>query len=164
MKPRPRSLPAVLLLALAGLCASAAGAPRAGEMEFHALIDGTQARPPNLSNGRGIGRFTLNAAQTELTFDIAFDPWISNERFSHIHVDSAGNNGADAIVFDLPNGNPKQGVMPIEEPLVLQALLDGFLYVNVHTNAFPQGEIAGYLLPGTPAGAESWGRLKALYR
>lgn len=164
MAHRSRSLPAAILLSIAGLSVPASAAPLAGATEFHAIIDGSQARPPHTSNARGIGRFTLNAAQTELAFDITFDPWVSNEIFSHIHVDSAGNNGADAIVFDLPNGNPKQGVMTIDEPLVLAALLGGHLYVNVHTTAFNQGEIAGPIVAGTPAAARSWGRLKSLYR
>ena len=153
------------LLALAALGAPGAFAPaRAGAMEFHAIIDGSQARPPHVSNARGTGQFTLSADQTLLSYTITFDPWVSGEIFSHIHVDSAGNNGADAILHDLPNGNPKVGVMKIDSALALEALLDGFLYVNVHTQVFRQGEIAGAILPGTPAAAASWGRLKAFYR
>jgi hypothetical protein len=89
---------------------------------------------------------------------------VTNEVFSHIHVDSAANNGQDDIVFDFDNGNPKVGVYSPQPGIELDALLSGHLYVNVHTSTFQRGEIAGYILPGTPAAARSWGRLKALYR
>ena len=162
--------PLLLWLALpaAGLLAAspAAAAPLAalGTTEFHAVIDGTQAHPPHVSNAQGVGLFTLNAAHTELTYTITFDPWVDDEIFSHIHIDAAANGGQDAILFDLPNGNPKVGFVKIDQPLVLEALFDGFLYVNVHTQQYRQGEIAGYLRPGTPAVAASWGRIKALFR
>ena len=153
-------LPVPLGLALVLL--APAPAAEGAATEFHAVIDGTQAIPPNNSSARGIGRFTLDETQTQLAYDITFDLWVTSELFSHIHVSAAGNNGADAILEDLPNGNPKVGVMAVE-PAALIALLGGFLYVNVHTDTYRQGEIAGYLVPGTPAAAGTWGRLKALY-
>jgi hypothetical protein len=153
----------IVLLATAGLMAGTRGA-EAGAKEFHAVIDGSQAHPPNPSSARGIGHFTLNAEQTELAYSIEFESWVSNEIFSHIHVDAAGNNGQDAMLHDLPNGNPKKGVFVLEEPFMLTALLNGFLYVNVHTLTYRQGEIAGYLLPGTPAARATWGRIKASFR
>ena len=150
------------ILAILALIAGPRGA-EAGAKEFHAVIDGSQAHPPNPSSARGIGHFTLNAEQTELAYTIEFESWVSNEIFSHIHVDAAGNNGQDAILHDLPNGSSKKGVFVLKEPFMLAALFNGFLYVNVHTLTYRQGEIAGYLLPGTPAEPATWGRLKALY-
>ena len=152
-------------LFIALLAGAFAGTPcGAGAMEFHAIIDGSQAHPPHTSNARGVGLFTLNAEQTELAYTITFDPWVDDEIFSHIHIDPAGNGGVDDIIHDLPNGNPKVGVMLIDQPLVLQALFDGYLYVNVHTQQYNRGEIAGYLHKGTPAAATSWGRIKSFYR
>jgi hypothetical protein len=48
---------------------------------------------------------------------------------------------------------------------VLHELEEGHGYVQVHTAAFPDGEIRGALLPEkeTPAESSSWGRLKLEY-
>ena len=162
--PRPLPALAAALVAAAPFAVIPSVDPAAQVMEFHAIIDGAHARIPTSSLARGIGRFTLNEAHTQLAYEITFDPWVNNEVFSHIHVDSAANNGQDEIVFDFDNGNPKVGVYSPQPGIELDALLSGHLYVNVHTTTFQRGEIAGYILPGTPAMARSWGRLKALYR
>jgi hypothetical protein len=156
---RPHSRP-VLILALLLLSAAPAAA---AEIQFFALIDGAHARIPTLSNAKGVGTFTLNDAQTELAFSITFSPWLNNESFSHIHIDSIAG-GSDGVIFDLDNGPIKVGIMPIKNPLFLNALLTGHLYVNVHSATYPQGAVAGYIQLGTPARAATWGRLKALFR
>lgn len=156
---RPHSSP-VLFLALMLLVAAPTAA---AEIQFFALIDGAHARIPTLSNARGVGTFTLNDAQTDLAFSITFSPWVNNESFSHIHIDSIAG-GSDGVIFDLDNGPTKVGSMPIKNPLFLNALLTGHLYVNVHTASYPQGEIAGFIQLGTSARAATWGRLKALFR
>lgn len=159
-----RSCLALTVLTLLAIPAPSSASRAAGTKEFHAVVDGSFYRPPIPSSGHGIGHFTLNAEQTELTYEITFDSWVTNEIFSHIHVAPEGNNGQDAIGHDLPNGNPKKGVWVFEDPFYLAALLDGFLYVNVHTLAYRQGEIAGFIVPGTPAEPATWGRIKALFR
>jgi len=162
----PRSLPALAaaLVAAVPVAVLPPADTAAQVMEFHAIIDGAHARIPTGSQARGIGHFTLNEAHTQLAYEITFDPWVNNEVFSHIHIDSVANGGQDDIVFDFDNGNPKVGIYSPQSKLELDALLSGHLYVNVHTTTFQRGEIAGYILPGTPTMARSWGRLKALYR
>ena len=109
---------------------------------------------------RGIGLFTLNEAQDVLSYQIDFDPWLGTlEIASHIHFDSSG-----VEFHDLPDGAHKVGSMAIEGPILLQALLDGILFVRVHSQAVRNGEVGGWIVAGTPAVAGTWGRLKASYR
>ena len=161
MPDRSITVAATLAAVLALLPPRAEAAP-AGAQEFHAVIDGSQVNPPTPSTRHGIGHFTLNATETELAYEITFDNWVTNEVFSHLHIAYGGNQ--EAIVHDLPNGNPKKGIFVFEDPEHRKALLEGRMYVNVHTQTYLPGEIAGYIVPGTPAVPESWGRLKALYR
>ena len=151
--------------ALSAVLALAPGPAHAGvPLEFHAIIDGTLGRPPNASAGRGIGHFTLNAEQTALAYDIAFDPWIDDELFAHIHVDSVGGGGVEQILHDLPDGPNKVGIMDIESAALRQAVIGGHFFVVVHTVSVRMGELVGWIVPGTPAAPATWGRVKALYR
>jgi len=52
------------------------------------------------------------------------------------------------------------------ESALLAAIAAGKAYLNVHSQAFPGGEIRGFLVPvdPTPAKPTSWGRVKTLYR
>ena len=154
----------MLVASLLGLGLACAPAHAAEVLEFYALIDGQLGRPPNNSPGRGVGRFTLNEAQTALTYDITFDPWIDDELFAHIHVDSVGNGGTEQILHDLPEGPHKFGLMDIETDTHRQALIGGHFFVVVHSISVRLGELVGWIQPGTPALPASWGRVKAHYR
>ena len=74
---------------------------------------------------------------------------IANVTASHIHRGRSGVNGP--VVFPLytgtgafdPNTPVGGGIMLSAENLV--DLLTGYYYVNVHTTAFPGGEIRGQI-------------------
>ncbi len=159
-----RHLGAVGLLSAALTLAPGPPAGAGAPLEFYALLDGSLGRPPNGSAARGVGHFTLNAEQTALSYDIAFDPWVDDEVFAHIHVDSIGGGGSEAILHDLPEGPHKVGVMDIESEQMRDALVGGHFFVVVHTVSVRLGELLGWIVPGTPAAPATWGRVKANYR
>lgn len=75
---------------------------------------------------------------------------------AHIHVAPRGENGPPIITLVNRSGNewavPPGSTLSEEQ---FQNLLDGKLYVNVHTEAFKPGEIRGQLEPSSaPAGAD----------
>ncbi len=120
--------------------------------QFTATISGGQEVPPNASPARGSGIFTLNPAQTELAFFITVDmgsllgPMVA----SHIHNAPPGVNGP--IVRTLTfSGDTASGVWKSSDPepltpALVNRLLAGNLYVNVHTTVFPGGEVRGQIL------------------
>lgn len=119
------------------------------EYRYSALMNGFSEVPSVASTARGLGIFELNQAQTEVRFRVVFGGLTSAVTGAHIHNAPIGTNGG--VVYDLTpfiQGNTIQGTW--EPGPLLSALLAGELYINVHTENNPGGEIRGqiFLLPG----------------
>ena len=129
-------------------------------MTWHVLLSGSQEVPANASTATGNANFTLNDVETQLTVHLDFSGLLTAQTGAHIHNAPPGVNGG--IVFGLPLGSPVDVVWAIPPAMVVE-LKAGRLYVNVHSNAFPGGEIRGNIVAATPTLARSWGIVKALY-
>jgi hypothetical protein len=67
----------------------------------------------------------------------------------HLHEAPPGIDGP--VVFDFPTTNPFSGTAPLSPRLVAD-FAAGFLYVNLHSPTYPEGEIRGQLFgPAAPA-------------
>ncbi len=106
----------------------------------------------------GVSKFQLSKDGTSMTFFVNVAQ-LENVRFAHLHLGAAGSNGP--IVVDLRldkvsgpvNGRYAEGTTTsssMKGPLLgqpLSALVDaivaGRIYVNVHTDRFPGGELRG---------------------
>ncbi len=132
---------------------------------FNALIDGLQEVPPVTSPGTGIGCFTLNPDNT-LSFNITFGGLLGVETAAHIHGPAPIGVNA-GVIFPLPLGSPKIGVVGPLTAAQVADLAGGLHYVNIHSTLFPGGEIRGQILTGAgpPLSVDesSWGRIKATY-
>lgn len=150
-----RSIAIAVVLSLAAFTARA-------ETIFTATLDGATNVPPIPEvTSTGSASFTLNDAQTQLTYHIEYSGLSSPEIAAHIHVGGPRENGAPTLTLAL--GSPKDGVWNIS-PADVTNLFDGKLYVNVHTETYVSGEIRGNIVEGGVATEElSWGVLKALY-
>lgn len=142
---------------------SLAALPAAAQTVFTAELNGDNNVPPIPEvTATGTGTFTLSADQTELAYHIEFSGLSSPEIAAHFHVGGPRENGAAA--FALPPGSPKDGVWAIP-PEHVANLLDGRLYVNIHSELYVAGEIRGNLVEDeVPADALSWGAVKSRYR
>jgi hypothetical protein len=147
------------LLAAAGL-ALLAGAAFA--QSYTASLDGLQEVPPNASPGSGNGTFTLDAAKV-LHYSISFGGLVATQTAAHIHGPAAPGTNA-GVIFPLPSGSPIVGTVGPLNSTQEANLNAGLLYVNVHTTAFPGGEIRGQILRDQ-VGVEprTWGAVKGLY-
>lgn len=149
----------VILMAIVagGLTVSAVTA----EILFSAELSGLAEVPPNASPGTGTAMLSLNDAQTEVTYHIEFSGLLGMETAAHFHNAPPGVNGS--VIFGLPMGSPKDGVWPVG-PAEVAALFADEVYVNVHSDMFPGGELRGDIsVLTTPAGDSAWGAVKALY-
>ena len=119
-----------------------------GTTSFVATLDGVQEAPPTPTEGTGQGTFTLNAEQTELSYDITASGLTGLVTAAHFHRAPRGTAGD--IVFpitDRVTENEGQvtimGVWPELTAANVADLLAGNLYVNLHTQQNPAGEIRG---------------------
>lgn len=102
------------------------------------------------SDATGNATMTLNADQTELSYIITASGLTGASTVSHFHNAPAGQDGD--VVFDIGNaGNvltdgggsyAASGTWPITSEQVTE-LLAGNIYINIHTDMFPAGEIRG---------------------
>ena len=106
----------------------------------------------------GYAIFELDDTETQIQFMIEYDDLSSPEIAAHVHR----ANGD--IVYALPGGNPKLGIWQNPGPVAVFQLRQGQLFVLVHSEANPGGEIRGDLSDlVVPTAPGSFGAVKALY-
>jgi hypothetical protein len=69
---------------------------------------------------------------------------------AHIHVGHAGSNGPILIHLEQDSADPTRFDVPMNAALTaaeVELLLNGGLYLNVHSDAHPPGEVRGQILP-----------------
>ena len=144
---------------LGGLVASEAQA----ELEFQAELTGAEEVPPFVTATTGDAKFEVSPDQTQIEFELEIEDAVDilGVAGAHIHCAPAGQNGP-VVVFlagGVPGGfdgkveikgtltgqniiNPVCGATLAE---LVQSMIDGDTYVNVHSNAHPGGEVRGQI-------------------
>jgi hypothetical protein len=164
-----------VLLAFAALQTAAFAAPTS--KSFSAHLSGDEEVPPRETQAQGHAKFKVTDDDTiEFKLSVAN---IENVAAAHIHCGEAGVNAPVGVTLFVaaPGGGPIQGVIAegvITVPDagnacgwttvqdVIDAMLDGAAYVNVHTNDgvappneapgdFPGGEIRGQIAEHGPS-------------
>ena len=112
------------------------------ERYFSSELDGGQEVPPTPSAATGDANISFNLATSELSWVISHD--VAFPTAAHIHSGAAGTNGPVEVPLD-------HTVNPMAGSAVLTTaqrgmLMNGNLYINIHTTAFPGGEIRGQIL------------------
>lgn len=157
----------LLIVALLVTAVTVAAVPVSAQTYFRATLDGAQVVPPSGSPATGVGCFVLNPDNT-LDYQITFSGLIGNETGAHVH--GPGPAGVNAgVVFPLPLGDPKIGTLGPLTAAQVTDLSNGLYYVQIHTDAFPGGEIRGQIHTSGDACSvaveeSTWGSVKSLYR
>jgi len=120
---------------------------------FKANISPAQevAAAPVVSPASGKGFFSVNGLNA--SYYISFDGTVGNVTASHLHNAAAGSNGG--VFFHLapsPNfpAGTRGGIITGTQVLTAPQLTEienGRTYINIHSAAFPGGELRGQLLP-----------------
>jgi hypothetical protein len=116
----------------------------AGPIALNATINGGQERPtPVSSAGTGLMQGLIDPATRVLSYTVAYTG--INPVAGHLHritPNSTVGNGPVEIGFG-SLGSPIIGMATLTTQSRVDSLLSGLYYVNLHTTAFPAGEIRG---------------------
>jgi hypothetical protein len=151
--------------------------PAPAQTVFSATLTGAQETPPNGSTATGSATLTLNAAMTQLSFNVNYFG-LSGTGISGAHIHNAPTGVPGGIVKNIqpfgpggfPNGSfggvwtSTDATEPLT-PFLVGELNAGRLYFNIHTSpSFGGGEIRGQILPSpVPVMPGTWSRIKTLY-
>jgi hypothetical protein len=108
---------------------------------FVANLDGFQETPPHATPARGTATLLLDKPQTTALVSLRFRNLTGPETAAHIHGPAVAGQSAPPV-FDLPAANFTDFQINLTETQVSD-LKAGKYYVNVHSTAFPAGEIRG---------------------
>lgn len=161
-----------LILALAAWTAPDASAQGPQGRQVRAELDGFEEVPAVSTTGNGSFRATLSNDGQELTYELSYADLEGLVAQAHLHLGQRAVNGGISIFLCTNLGNgpagtqvcppapatvsgtvsaadvigpADQGIEPGEFEEVVRAIRDGSVYVNVHSDLFPGGEIRGQL-------------------
>lgn len=126
-----------------------------GSLQFSARINGNQEVPAVTTNALGVATFTLSENRDSLCVNFSSTGLSGAIMGMHIHEGAAGTNGG--VVLDLGDfifGNQATGIITGSSltSALIEKMLNGQLYINVHTAANANGEIRGQIKLETDAG------------
>ncbi len=107
------------------------------------------------STGTGFGTAALTLTVGGLVYDLTVTDLTGPITGAHIHNGTTGTNGPVVHPFTEEfDGNTASGIWGFDDeggltPELLTDLLNGELYLNVHTTANPAGELRGQILRAT---------------
>ena len=125
--------------------------------EFEATLTGDAERPdPVQTDGMGTATFSLTADESQLSYDIVASDLPGDVTGAHFHFSPDGAAGSGGIVFPITDsvvndgdgGATAEGIWNLTAEDVVNLRLN-YIYVNLHTEANPAGEIRGNLVPAS---------------
>jgi len=153
------------MFVLLAICAFGSG----GHRQIRATLKGFDEVPAKSTTGKGSFRGTIDQAAHTITFTLTFSGLSGPPIASHIHFAQKDVNGGIQVFFcdgaghtPCPAGTsgtitgtitpadviatvPDQGIENGDFDKLVQAILAGKTYVNIHSVQFPGGEIRGQI-------------------
>ncbi len=110
---------------------------------YRADLSGSQEVPSNPSTATGTFNATYNNTTGVLNYNLTYTGLTPTGY--HVHLGAVGVNGPIVIDLGAVVASPLSGTVTLTAPDVTN-LNNGQFYVNVHTAAYPGGEIRGQLV------------------
>lgn len=120
------------------------GPPVSTMVTFKAVLSGANEVPSNTSLATGNATLTFNKETKIFSMIVSYNDLIPVG--GHIHQAPSGENGP--VIFPLGSelASPLNYTSSVLTSVQEDALNAGLYYVNLHTEAFPSGEIRGQLI------------------
>ena len=115
-------------------------------------LDGATANPPATTPAYGDGTVRIDEATRHITLGGAYHDLLADAFAAHIH----GLLGGMPLLIGLSITGGTDGTLMLDDTLSsaeISEILSGRTYVNIHTSAFPSGELAGYIVTPEPSSA-----------
>ena len=111
--------------------------------KFKATLDGKTEVPPNASKGTGTADIDYDPATKKLSWKLTYTGLSGAAKAAHFHGPAEpGKNAGVAVAIPGATASPAEGSATLTDAQAAD-LEAGKLYVNVHTEANPAGEIRG---------------------
>lgn len=134
----------VAAIAVAGMLALSTPSI-AAMMNFKASLSGKSEVPANTTAGTGEVTVTYDTATKKLTWKGSYSGLTGPATAAHFHGPAPPGKNAGVMIPISPNGPSFEGSATLNDAQA-KALMDGDMYVNVHTAANKGGEIRGQLM------------------
>jgi hypothetical protein len=139
-------------LGAAGMAATAllfaTGMAVAQETKFMATLSGGEEVPPVETSATGMADVTFDTGSKELSWSIEFSGLSGPATAAHFHGPAAPGENAGPVITIEDLESPSEGSATLTDEQIEQ-LTGGQWYVNVHTEANPNGEIRGQVMEGS---------------
>ena len=141
-------------LLVAAIALLAAAGPASATSRYVAHLSSAKT-----GTATGIAIFILSDDETSVDYNASYEGLLGTNTGFHVHRKDGG------IIYDLGTGvDPSIGTWDTILPEDVTRLKTAGLFVNVHSDLYPAGEIQGpLLLDTTPVENTTWGEIKALY-
>ena len=130
---------------------------RAAPISFKMPLSGGQEVPPVFPAGAGIAELTYDPSTRVVSWSVAYSDLSDPATMAHFHGPAQPGKNAPVLVWLIKQGSP------MENPINGQATLTpdqarqfeaGEWYINIHTQAHPEGEIRDQVLTPPPSRAD----------
>jgi hypothetical protein len=140
------SLKKISFLVLAGILITAASCKKSEDpnVTFKATINGVSETPANASTATGTATLTFNKDTKIFTVVVNYSGVTATN--AHIHKGDVGVAGAVVFGFTAPLTSPINYTSVALDAAQEADLNANLYYVNIHSAAFPGGEIRGQLI------------------
>lgn len=123
------------------------------DMFFHAVLDTAQEvhAVTGADQARGLGTFVLSRDSSRIHVKAIANRLTGPVTAAHFHFGAPGTSGPVAIGLDsIRQGNLIMGYVDVNTAAgFLDSLMAGSIYINIHTQQNPMGEIRGQVLMDT---------------
>lgn len=136
----------ILFVVIAGILITSSSCKKTKDtnVTFKATINGTSETPPNASTATGTATLTFNTSTKMFDIVVTFSGITATA--SHIHKGDVGMAGSVVFGFTSPITSPIKYTSVALDATQEADLNADLYYVNIHSAAFPGGEIRGQLI------------------